>query len=179
MPPLRRGAAVVDLGCAPGAWLQVLVERVGPGGSVVGVDLEPVAELEGPVVLLSLDVTDPATPAAIAEALGRPADAVFSDAAPKLTGISDVDRAAGEELCTAALRIADEVLAPNGSLVVKSFPGPESDRFRDRLRKCFERVSELRPEGRRSSSKEFYWLACPEQARGRGRRRRTRRGNRA
>ena len=179
MPPLPRGAAVVDLGCAPGAWLQVLARQVGPEARLVGVDLEPVAELDGPVTVLQLDMTDPESAEQIAEALGRPADAILSDAAPKLTGIADVDRAAGEELCLAALRISERVLAPGGSLVVKGFPSPESDRFRSELRKRFERTSELRPEGKRSTSKEFSWLAGPERPSRPDRRRRSRRASRA
>ena len=179
MPPLPRGAAVVDLGCAPGAWLQVLVDQLGPEARLVGVDLVPVPELAGPVTLLELDITAPDAPARIAKELGRPADAVLSDTAPKLSGIPDVDRAAGDELCEAALRIAQELLVPRGTLVVKGFPGPESDRFRARLRARFDRVSELRPEAKRSTSKEFYWLACSGAPSGRGQRRRSRRGTRA
>lgn len=163
---------MVDLGCAPGAWLQVLAEHVGPEGRLLGADLEPVPELDKPVTLLELDITLPEAPERIAQALGRPADAVLSDAAPKLTGIAEVDRAAGEELCLAALRIAERVLDPRGCLVVKGFPGPESDRFRGLLRERFGRARELRPEGKRATSREFYWLAEP------ARRGRSKRGSR-
>ncbi len=153
---------MVDLGCWPGGWLQVLVERVGPDGRVVGVDLRPVEPLEGPVELLELDFTDPDAARRVAETLGRPGDAVFCDAAPQLTGIRDVDRAAAEELHEAALRVSRAVLRPGGTLVLKGFPGPESDRFRSVLRSSFARVSEVRPEGKRRTSKEFYWVATGE-----------------
>ncbi len=177
MPALPPSAAVVDLGSAPGAWLQVLVERLGPSARIVGVDLEPVDELDPSVRLLQLDMTHPATPARIREVLGRQADAVLCDAAPKLSGIPDVDRSAADELGQAALRIADAVLAPHSSLVVKGFPGPEADRFREQLRAHFERVRELRPEGKRATSKEFYWLASSGEPKRRARRRRIRRGS--
>ncbi len=167
---------MVDLGCWPGAWAQVLAERVGPEGRVVAVDTEPVEQLGPRVTLLRLDVTDPDAPERIAREIGREAAAVFSDAAPKLTGIADVDRAAIDELYAAALRVALRVLAERGSLVVKGFPGPESDRFRGVLRKRFARVHEVRPEGKRQTSREFYWVAGPEPA---SRRRRTRRGRRS
>ncbi len=177
MPALPPGAAVVDLGCAPGAWLQVLAERLGPSARIVGVDIEPVSELGARVTLVQLDMTDPATPTRIREALGRQADAVLCDAAPKLSGISDVDRCAADELAQAAFRIAGELLAARGSLIVKGFPGPEADRFREQLRARFERVRELRPEGKRATSKEFYWLASSEEPKRRDRRRRNRQGN--
>ncbi len=153
---------MVELGCWPGSWLQVLAQRVGPRGRVVGVDLQALDPLEGPVVLLELDFTDPDACPQLAGALGRPADAVFCDAAPKLSGIRDVDRAALEELYDAALRVCGEVLRPGGSFVLKGFPGPGSDRFRVILRQRFGRVAELRPEGKRSTSKEFYWVASGE-----------------
>ena len=160
LPQLRRGARVVELGCWPGGWLQVLLERVGDHGRVVGVDIEEIEPIEG-VTFLCLDFTEADASARIADALGEKADAVLSDAAPKLTGIRDVDRAAHEELCEAALAVAESLLASGGALVVKGFPGPEADAFRRSLRARFGGVSEVRPEGKRSTSKEFYWVATP------------------
>ena len=158
-PPLRRGAAVVDLGCWPGSWLQLLSERVGPEGRVVGVDLEPTDSVALNVTVLALDMTEPETASAIAAALGRPADAVLCDAAPKLTGIKDVDLASIEELYAAAFQIARQVMKPTGFLIVKGFPGQESDLFRKELRRAYAKVDEVRPEGKRATSKEFYWVA--------------------
>ena len=140
---------------------------------MLGVDLQRVDELPPPVMLLELDFTEPAAPEQIAVALGRPADLLVSDAAPKLTGIRDVDRAAQEELYAGALAVADRAAAPGAPLVIKGFPGPEADAFRAELRRRFGSVSEVRPEGKRSTSKEFYWVAQPrEQRAGRKSRRR-------
>lgn len=159
-PPLARNAAVLDLGCWPGGWLEVLAQRIGPEGRIVGVDLQPTEPLAAPqVAVLALDFCEPAALAAIRAALARPADAVLCDAAPKLTGVRDVDLAAIEEIYTAALGLAEALLAPRGFLVVKGFPGQESDRFRKELKRKFGSVSEVRPEGKRATSKEFYWVA--------------------
>jgi 23S rRNA (uridine2552-2'-O)-methyltransferase len=150
---------VVELGCWPGGWLQILSKSVGPQGVVIGVDRRAVDPLPG-VHLLEADFTEPATLEAIRELLqGRPADAVVSDAAPTLTGIRDVDRACAEELYEAALAAITALLRPGGFAIVKGFPGPGADLFRKQLRAAFQRVTEARPEGRRQTSQEFYWLA--------------------
>jgi 23S rRNA (uridine2552-2'-O)-methyltransferase len=141
----------------------VLAERVGPKGRVVGVDLERTAPLEDPVRVLELDFTEPDAVARISEALdGRRVDLLLCDASPKLTGVRDVDRAALEELWEAALYIADELGA--GGLAIKGFPGAPADAFRKELRSRYGRVREFRPEAKRGTSKEFYWLASPARA---------------
>jgi 23S rRNA (uridine2552-2'-O)-methyltransferase len=156
---LRPGSSVLELGCWPGGWLQVLAEIVGPTGRVVGVDLRALEPVPG-VKTLELDLTEPEAVASIQAALeGQAVHALLSDAAPTLSGIRDVDRAAAEELYASALHIAGAVLRRGGLLIAKGFPGPGADAFRRELREVFEKVSEVRPEGRRQTSQEFYW-AC-------------------
>jgi len=160
-PSLARDACVLDLGCWPGGWLEVLAQRVGPSGRIVGVDLAETAPLAAPqVAVLTLDFCEPGALETIRAALGRPADAVLCDAAPKLTGVRDVDLAAIEEIYTAALSLAEALLGPRGFLIVKGFPGQESDLFRKELRRRFADVHEVRPEGKRATSKEFYWVCA-------------------
>ncbi len=159
-PRLAKNAAVLDLGCWPGGWLEVLARVIGPEGRIVGVDLQETPALAAPqVTVLTLDFTAPESLAALRAALGRPADAVLCDASPKLTGVRDVDLGAIEEIYLAALAIAESLLAPRGFLIVKGFPGQESDSFRKELRRKFADVHEVRPEGKRTTSKEFYWVA--------------------
>lgn len=47
---LGKGHAVLDLGAAPGGFLQILADVVGESGVVVGVDLEPIRNLGKPWV---------------------------------------------------------------------------------------------------------------------------------
>ena len=105
-----------------------------------------------------------------------PADAVLSDAAPRLSGVKDVDRAAFEEIHEAVLAVAERVLGPGGALVVKALPGPETDRVRKLVRARFGRLAEVRPEGTRGTSREFYWIVGGGEVR---KKRRSRRGRRA
>jgi 23S rRNA (uridine2552-2'-O)-methyltransferase len=150
---------VLDLGCWPGGWLQVLAQRLGPDARIVGVDLEPTDPIAANVTVLALDMCAPEALPAIQAALGRKADAVLCDASPKLTGIRDADLAGLEEIYLAALGLAEALLLPRGFLVVKGFPGQESDLFRKELKRRFSSVHEVRPEGKRTTSKEFYWVA--------------------
>ena len=156
---------MLDLGCWPGGWLEVLAQQIGPEGRIVGVDLQETPPLAAPqVTVLTLDFCAPESLEKIRAALGRPADALLCDASPKLTGVRDVDLAAIEEIYTAALAIAESLLAPRGFMIVKGFPGQESDLFRKQLRRRFADVHEIRPEGRRTTSKEFYWVAGTRRA---------------
>ncbi len=160
--------------------MQILAERVGVKGCVIGVDIAETDPLPEPVHVFQLDMTQSDALEQIQRQLGeRRAIAVLSDASPKLTGIKDVDRAAIEELQEAALTIAQATLVPKGALVIKGFPGPEAGVFRKRLAREFERVKEYRLEESRATSKEFYWVAgpkAPSSSRGRRRGRRSRPG---
>ena len=112
--------------------------------------------------ILELDFATPEAVSRLTEALeGRPVDLLLCDASPKLTGVRDVDRAGLEELWEAALQIAAELLRPAGGLAIKGFPGAPADAFRKQLRERYGRVTEFRPEAKRGTSKEFYWLARP------------------
>jgi 23S rRNA (uridine2552-2'-O)-methyltransferase len=143
----------------------VLAQRIGPEGRIVGVDLQETPALAAPqVTVLTLDFCEPESLEKLRAALGRPADAVLCDASPKLTGVKDVDLAGIEEIYTAALALAESLLAPRGFLIVKGFPGQESDLFRKELKRKFGSVSEVRPEGKRTTSKEFYWVASARRA---------------
>ena len=158
---LRKGQRVVDLGCWPGGWLQVAAQAVGPGGRVVGIDLAETDPLENAnTVALVGDFTDPARQAEIREALGgQPADVLLSDAAPKLTGIRDRDRAAEEELLLAVEAALPALLQPGGNLLVKILEGPEAQAIDKRLRSRFERARAVKPKATRKGSTERYLLA--------------------
>jgi 23S rRNA (uridine2552-2'-O)-methyltransferase len=164
---LRRGARVVELGCWPGGWLQVAAAAVGPEGRVVGVDLAPVDPLPEPQVrLLRADLSEPGLAARVLEALGGPADVVLCDAAPKLTGIRDRDRALEEGLLLAVERLVPEVLRPGGDLLLKILESPEARGVEKRLAARFERAKATRPTATRSGSSERYLLARGLRARG-------------
>ena len=154
---LRRGDAVVDLGAWPGGWLQVTLEAVGPRGRVVGVDLVPVEPLPAPNLrLVSGDVRDASTWRAVVEHLGRPADVVLSDLAPKLSGIRETDEARSSELVTAVVEMLPTVLRTGGNLLIKLFMGGAFDLATADLHRRFEEFRTTRPEATRKASAEVY-----------------------
>ncbi len=154
---VRPGDAVVDLGAAPGGFLQVLAEQVGPKGRVVGIDLVPIKPLGGVVETAAVDVMDPGLEQQLRRMLARPsADVVASDMAPKTSGIRDADEARSLALVDRALDLALALLHPGGHFVAKVFMGGEFDVFFGRVKASFEDARVVRPEATRARSREVY-----------------------
>ena len=157
---LRPGDAVVDLGAAPGGWLQVAANIVGQNGRVIGVDLQNIQPFQQRhVTVIRGDVTTDEIQARIREFLGRPADCVISDMAPKLTGIRDADMARCLALNQIALKVAVQFLRPGGSLLIKSFISNELHQFTAEIRQHFSAVQRTKPDATRQGSSEFYFFA--------------------
>ncbi|MDD1770348.1 MAG: RlmE family RNA methyltransferase [Methanomassiliicoccales archaeon] len=155
---LRPGAVVTDLGAAPGGWLQVAAERVGPKGKVVGVDLQPIEPIEG-VITIQGDMRKDDTVTDVLEVLGGKVDVVLSDMSPNISGSYSMDHARSVDLCEHAFEFAERVLRKNGSLVMKIFEG---DMMQDFLRLVKARFTDVRlygPDASRSSSSEIYIVA--------------------
>jgi len=138
----------------------VAAEAVGPRGRVVGVDLAAIepALSNANVIAFVGDLGDAALSQQILERLGGPADVVLSDAAPKLTGIRDADRAREEALLEALEARIPELLRPGGHAIVKLLDSPEASAFRKRLARRFESAQLTTTEATRKGSTERYLL---------------------
>jgi 23S rRNA (uridine2552-2'-O)-methyltransferase len=157
---LRAGESVVDLGAAPGGWLQVAAKLVGASGKVLGVDLQPIEPLnQKNIIIVQGDIAALETEQRIMEYLGRPTDSVISDVAPKLTGIRDTDEARSLELNGTALAVAKRLLRPGGNFLIKSFVSEELRSFSAELEKQFRLVQRTRPDASRKGSSEIYFFA--------------------
>jgi len=155
---LRPNRRIVDLGCAPGGWTQVAVERVGGRGRVLGVDLVETAPLAG-ALLMCADLRDPDTAAAIRTALGGGADIVLSDMAPATTGHAATDHLRIVALAEAAFDVAEEILEPGGSFVAKVFQGGAEGALLARLKRSFAELRHAKPPASRAESAETYVVA--------------------
>jgi 23S rRNA (uridine2552-2'-O)-methyltransferase len=156
---LAKGDAVLDLGAAPGGFLQILADAVGEGGVAVGVDLEPVRNLGKPWVKTA--IVDLLAPDALERirALhpGRFA-LVTSDMAPKTIGVKVTDETRSLELVRMALQVAEQTLERGGAFVAKVFMGGEFPVLKKELAGKFETVHVVRPQATRESSYEVYVL---------------------
>jgi len=157
---MKPGDGVIDLGAAPGGWLQVAAKIVGPAGKVIGVDLQPIQPLsERNVILINGDIMDPDVQRQVSELIGSPAHCVLSDLSPKLSGIRDADMARCLELNRTALAVASELLRPGGVLLVKSFISNDLQVFSVELKQQFADVQRTKPDATRQGSSEFYFYA--------------------
>jgi len=155
------GDTVVDLGAAPGGWLQVAAEAVGESGTVVGVDRQRIRPLDHDTVeTVRGDMTEDATVDRLHEAVGEGGvDVVVSDMAPNMTGEYSVDHARSVHLARQAFDVARDLLEPGGDLVVKVFDGPDLADLRNDVEESFEYVRSIRPDASRDSSSELYLVA--------------------
>jgi len=152
---IRKGDAVLDLGCAPGSWLKYAAEVAGPTGRVMGIDLKPVTiALPEQVKVLTGDIHEML--AELKEGAGSGYNVVLSDMAPATTGNKHVDAARSMGLCEAALYVAKDVLRPGGRFVCKIFQGPDLQAFLAEVRQSFKKQKIFKPQSSRKASREIF-----------------------
>ena len=156
---IKKGDLVIDLGAAPGGWVQAARKIVGTQGLVVGVDLEEIEPFPSRnVITLVGDINDEDMKAQILEILPRKANAVISDASPNISGIWEVDHASQIDLALHALNIALDMLEPSGGLFIKVFQGDMLNDFISKVKKYFEIVRVIKPKASRAKSSEIFIL---------------------
>jgi 23S rRNA (uridine2552-2'-O)-methyltransferase len=153
----RPGGRVLDLGCAPGSWLQFAAKRVGLGGRLVGID-RVLIELALPNLrLMAGDIYETPPEELVGEL--EHFDVVLSDMAPDTTGIRHVDQTRSEALFERALDIAIATLDHGGHFVGKLFQGPDFQKLMIRCRAEFGQVKSFKPDSSRTTSIEQYIVA--------------------
>jgi 23S rRNA (uridine2552-2'-O)-methyltransferase len=157
---IKRNDVVVDLGAAPGGWIQAARKMTGKNGYVLGVDLKPIEPFTQEYIrTIIADMTEPDIVTQILSFLPRKADAVLCDAAPNITGVWEVDHAKQIDLATKAFGISQCILHPGGNFFVKVFQGDLLDAFIETVKASFETVKLVKPPASRSKSSEMYILA--------------------
>jgi 23S rRNA (uridine2552-2'-O)-methyltransferase len=157
---IRKDDVVVDLGAAPGGWIQAARKIVGKKGFVLGVDLKSIAPFPQEYVrTIVADINEPETPQQILDFLPRKADVVISDASPNISGVWEVDHARQIDLAAQALKIALSILRPSGNFFVKVFEGDMLADFVKTVEKHFVTVKVIKPKASRAKSSEMFLLA--------------------
>ena len=149
---IKENDTVVDLGAAPGGWLQVAKEI--SGGTVIGVDLQRIEPIEG-VATIKGDMTRKETQDKVFELVDR-VNVVICDAAPNVSGNWALDHGRSIELGEVALDVATKLLSPGGNYVVKIFQGDMFNDYVNKVRKHFSFVTSFKSEASRSQSAETY-----------------------
>jgi 23S rRNA (uridine2552-2'-O)-methyltransferase len=153
---LHKGDFVLDLGAAPGSWLQVVSERIGEHGKVIGVDLKAIDDgLPNNVVTMQEDVTL----LTLGSFDNKFFDVILSDMAPSTTGTRTVDHHGSVILCHTALDLSATLLKPHGNLVMKVLEGESYPELLKRCANCFDSAKGFKPKASRAVSTEMF-LVC-------------------
>ncbi|MFZ1726159.1 MAG: RlmE family RNA methyltransferase [Albidovulum sp.] len=160
------GARIVDLGCAPGGWCQVAVDRVNALGTrsgkkqgrVLGVDLQEVEPIAGAEIHV-LDFLSDGAEEKVKAWLGGNADVVMSDMAASASGHKGTDHLRIIALCEAAAELAFDVLEEGGTFVAKVLAGGAEGELQTLLKRAFTKVVHVKPPASRSDSSEKFVIA--------------------
>ncbi|MFS2318866.1 RlmE family RNA methyltransferase [Maricaulis sp. D1M11] len=153
---LKPGQRVIDLGSAPGGWVQVALKR--GASEVVGIDILEMDPIEG-AILLQKDFTEDDAPDLVKAQMGGPADLVTSDLAPWTTGHRTTDHLRIVGLVEMAAEFAFDVLKPGGHFIAKVFQGGASTELLEQMKGRFEKVRHFKPDSSRSGSPETFLIA--------------------
>ncbi|MBO3799813.1 MAG: RlmE family RNA methyltransferase [Candidatus Brockarchaeota archaeon] len=157
---IKPGDNVLDIGCAPGGWLQVASQHVGNSGMVLGVDLKPVEDLElENVKTCVLNVFDEDFTNKVMRISGGKFDVVLSDLSPNMSGIYEIDHARQIEMVERVISLLKDLLRKGGCLVIKIFEGQYARRVDRKVFRMFKFVKRVKPKASRKSSSEYYLVA--------------------
>lgn len=155
----KPGMTVVDLGAAPGGWSQYVASVIGNKGRIIACDLLPMDPIVG-VDFLQGDFRDEAVLNALLARVGEDkVQVVMSDMAPNMSGQPAVDIPRAMYLVELALDMCRDVLAPNGSFIVKVFQGEGFEQYLKAIREMFKVVKIRKPQASRARSREVYIVA--------------------
>ncbi len=153
----KNNIVILDLGCAPGGWLQVCKQKC-KGAYILGVDLENISKIPE-IDFIKGDITQERSVNLINQKLPKKADLILSDCSPSVSGNWTIDHARQVELVYQALDIAIRFLNSKGIFVCKVFQGEEFNKLKKQLKKKFLSLSFYKPKASRKKSSEIYAIA--------------------
>ena len=154
----KKKQSVLDLGAAPGSWLQVIQKRVGKQGNFVGIDLQKIKSFGDNVALYQTDIFSKIVEDLL---IDDKFDVITADLAPKTSGVKDVDQWKSIELNQKVIKLAKKHLKLKGIVVLKVFVGADFQDFIKKVKAIFKKVNSFKPRACRDRSFETY-LICQE-----------------
>jgi 23S rRNA (uridine2552-2'-O)-methyltransferase len=154
---LKEGMKIVDIGAAPGGWLQFASKITGPNGTVIGIDLKEIEPLPNVTTIVG-NIEDKEDVDRLIKIINGKVDAVLSDLAPNVSGLWKMDHLKQIDMTTKALEFTKIVLKENGYALYKVFQGEDTTEFINYLRKFFLSVIITKPDASRKQSSEVYVL---------------------
>lgn len=154
----KTGLDVLDLGAAPGSWLQYARLKTGGEAKLIGVDLSPIDFISNNVTILKKDIYDDNFLSFIKKIHPEKFPIIISDLAPKTSGVKQADHLGSIELSERVVEIAQELLTKNGTVVLKIFEGGELKNFSDKCRSVFKNTKIYKPKASRERSRETYFI---------------------
>lgn len=155
---LKLNDTILDIGSAPGGWLQVSTKVAGPDAKVIGIDTDPVKPISG-TSIIQADIEDPSIIQIINKECPFSFDIVLSDLSPKVSGIWHFDHERQISLTLISLEMSTKLLKKGGNAVFKIFEGNNSSIVKQEASKLFSKVMTSKPKASRQKSSEFY-LVC-------------------
>ena len=149
---IKQNQNILDIGCAPGSWIQVVKELTKGKTSITGIDILPMAKIEG-ITFLQKDLLEVNN-----DDLNDHFDLVLSDIAPNISGIGITDTENMIELLNIEIYLINKYLVKGGSFLAKCFQGSSFDYLKEFMKKNFEEVVRIKPEASRTNSKECYLI---------------------
>lgn len=154
---LKEGMKVIDIGAAPGGWLQLASKIIGPKGTVIGIDLKEIEPIPNVITIVGSIENEKDVDKLISSLDGK-ADVVLSDLAPNVSGLWEMDHLKQIDLTRKAVEFTKRVLKENGYALYKVFQGEDTAEFINYLKDFFLNVIITKPDASRKQSSEIYVL---------------------
>ncbi len=162
---IKQGEKIVDLGAAPGGWIQVARDFIGEDGFILGIDKKPLSPFRYEnIETLEMDVNNGCIFNTILEKAHGKVDAIISDLSPSITGTRSFDNFRQIDLAERALEIAKKLLKKNGNFLVKIFDSPESQEFFKKVKRSFKKAKLIKPDASNRKSSEIFIIGLDFQS---------------
>ena len=152
---LKEGMKVVDIGAAPGGWLQIASKIIGPYGTIIGIDLKKIEPIPNVITIVG-NIENEEDINNLLKIINGKVDVVLSDLSPNVSGLWEMDQLKQIDLSKKALEFTKKVLRENGSALFKVFQGENSADFIKELKNFFINVIITKPDASRKQSSEVY-----------------------